>query len=97
MKINNFSFKEKRRAKGLSQQDLAKLLGLSQGMISLLERGSRGVPVHLVTKLCQVLNCDVKDIVFENTLLIRSRLALEHVAEKDLGMVTFFLERLARK
>ena len=48
--------KAARKARGLTQVDLARKLGLSQGYVSLVERGRRSLPANLAARVAGLLN-----------------------------------------
>ena len=51
-----------RAEKGLSQGDLAKLVGVSRQTISLIERGDYNPSVTLALKIAKILNATVEDM-----------------------------------
>ena len=51
-----------RAEKGLSQGDLAKLVGVSRQTISLIERGDYNPSVTLALKIAKILNATVEDL-----------------------------------
>ena len=53
--------KAKRKAAGLSQPELAKLVNVSTSMICQIERGSKTLTLPLAVELADILSCDVKD------------------------------------
>jgi transcriptional regulator with XRE-family HTH domain len=53
--MNGVEVRTARRARGLTQRDLAAKLGVSQGYVSLLERNQRAMPAPLAAKLASVL------------------------------------------
>ena len=53
---------EKRKALGLSQEQLAKACGVSRQTISLIERGDYSPSVALALKLAKICNVKVEDI-----------------------------------
>lgn len=58
--LNNL--KEYRSKKGLNQQDLGSLVGVSRQTISLIERGDYNPSITVCLKLAKVLGTTVEDI-----------------------------------
>jgi transcriptional regulator with XRE-family HTH domain len=54
-----------RRARGLTQEDLARSLGMSTAYISLIERGRRNPPYTRLVEIARVLAVRVRDLVVE--------------------------------
>jgi len=52
-----------REAKGLTQADVAAKLGVTIGCYGHYERGFRRVPVHLLPKLAEVLECSEAELL----------------------------------
>lgn len=52
-----------REAKGLTQTAVADKLGITLGRYGHYERGFRRVPVHLVSKLAEVLECSEAELL----------------------------------
>ena len=46
-----------RESKGLSQSDLANYLGISQPLLSQIEKGNRNLNLSLLDKLCALYGC----------------------------------------
>ena len=70
-KINKYfakCFKEKRKNKGLSQRQLAKITGISNGQISAME-GARGYDRHhslyCIIRVCKALDIDLSELLKE--------------------------------
>lgn len=57
--------KDIRKEKGLSQMELAKLIGSKQGNISLLEKGALNSSIEYLSKVATALNKEIK-ITFIN-------------------------------
>ena len=55
--------KEGREKMGLSQRDLAKEIGVSQGKIGQIEIGIRPVELSFALRLCEYLKLDMKKFV----------------------------------
>ena len=52
------SIKEIRKRKGVTQVQLAKILGVSQGAIQMLETGQRGLDLNWMQKIAKALNVE---------------------------------------
>jgi transcriptional regulator with XRE-family HTH domain len=53
-----------RTKRGLTQQELANLLGTNQSHIANVERGERGVTIHQIVKLAKALQVSTDEILF---------------------------------
>jgi transcriptional regulator with XRE-family HTH domain len=51
-----------RKAKGLSQEDLADLSGVEQPTISRFERGSDGITLRIIRQIADALDVSVSDL-----------------------------------
>lgn len=58
--------KQFRKDNNLSQIDLAKILGCTQGFISSLERGKRPIPEGIITKLLSFPNYNTRYLLQDN-------------------------------
>ena len=54
---------EKRKEKNLKQRELAEILGFSDSYISQIERGVYHVNLDVLSQICDVLECDVAEIL----------------------------------
>ena len=65
--MNNYEelrgLKAKRIEKGLSQQQLADMVGITQNALSCYERGISFPRRNMLDKLARALECEIKDIV----------------------------------
>lgn len=61
-----------RKLKGLTQSDLAKLIGVSVALLGSVERGTRVPDLHLLEKISNVLNIDIDDLTGTNTFIERA-------------------------
>jgi len=52
-----------REYRGMSQEQLAKQAGISQGQVALIEGGKREGKVSILKRLANVLNVDLDDVV----------------------------------
>ena len=53
---------QKRKEKGMTQEQLAKAVGVSRGMIAMVERGTKQVNLRLAKKLAEIFDCTVDDL-----------------------------------
>ena len=58
--------RKERRAKGLSQSDLSKNLGISASYLNLIESGRRTITVPLLIKIGNELSISLKDLTIES-------------------------------
>lgn len=65
-----------RRAKGLSQTDLAVLVGVEQPTISRFERGADGVTLGLVRDIARALDVPVSDLFADDRTETEQQLLL---------------------
>lgn len=56
------TLKEHRNSKGLNQQELGRLVGVSRQTISLIERGDYSPSVKLAIKIARVFDTSVENI-----------------------------------
>ena len=52
-----------RKERGLSQTQVAKYLGVDQGLVSKMETGGRSVTVATMEKLCDLFFCSMSDLM----------------------------------
>lgn len=50
--------KEMRKRKGITQIQLAKILGVSQGAVQMVETGQRSLDLDWLNKISEALNCE---------------------------------------
>lgn len=55
--------KQNRRARGMTQEDLAEALGCSVGYISNMERGTTKISLTTLAKIADTLHCDLGELV----------------------------------
>ncbi len=70
---------EIRNQRGMTQEDLARAMGMSLGGIQYLEYKATGVKLDLLDRLCAVLDCEPGDLLkrFQDDHEDRSRLSRE--------------------
>ena len=61
--------RELRKAKNWTQEELALNSGLSQALVSQLERGGRGTTIETLKVLAAALDCSVADLLGEDSEL----------------------------
>ena len=62
IKINGKKLKDIRINKGITQEDVAKAIGISKPMISYYENNTSKLDEEKVMKLCVLFNCTIRDI-----------------------------------
>ena len=55
--------KEKRLELGLSQEQFANKIGVTQGAISMIENGERTPSLEMITKIATALNCTIDELI----------------------------------
>ncbi len=70
---------EMRNQRGMTQEDLARAMGMSLGGIQYLEYKATGVKLDLLDRLCAVLDCEPGDLLkrFQDDNEDQSRLSRE--------------------
>ena len=53
---------KKRHEMGLTQEELAQKVGISRGMLAMVERGTKQVNLRLAKRLAEVFECTVDDL-----------------------------------
>ena len=53
---------KKRHELGLTQEELAQKVGISRGMLAMVEPGTKQVNLRLAKKLAEVFECTVDDL-----------------------------------
>ena len=61
----NYTMKQARAAKGLSQQALADALGVSRQTINAIEKGDYNPTIRLCIGICRVLGLTLNDLFWE--------------------------------
>ncbi len=65
IKIFNQKLKEIRRAKNLTQQEIADKIGINQGYVVQIEQGIRNPSIRIVSKLEHILGLNNGDLIKE--------------------------------
>lgn len=60
--MKNFRLKEARAENGLSQQQLAELVGVSRQTVNAIEKGDYNPTVNLCISICRVLGLTLNDL-----------------------------------
>lgn len=55
-----------RKAKGLTQKELGKMVDVSESMIGMIEKGTRSPSFELLLKLGEALDCSIDDLLRGN-------------------------------
>lgn len=81
---------ELRESKGLSQSDLAKYLGISQPLLSQIEKGNRNLNLSLLDKLCALYGCTDSYILCKSDEYnaVNFSFRSKNAASEDLDCVT---------
>lgn len=53
---------DRRKAKGITQEEMAKILGIADSTLSLYESGGRSIPSDIAKKIAVILDAEVSDI-----------------------------------
>ena len=55
--------KKMRRNRGLSQKQLAELIGVEQQHVSRWENGKHRPSIDILMKIAEILNCNISDLI----------------------------------
>ena len=61
----NDKMKQARLNKGLSQAELAKIIGVSRQTINMIENGDYNPTIALCRNICKTLDCTLNDLFWE--------------------------------
>jgi len=64
-----------REKMGISQQELAEMVGVKREMISYYETGSREIPILLLEKLADFFRVDLADLMEDNPEILETNVA----------------------
>lgn len=64
--MNSEKLKKARKKMRLSQKDVAKKLGISRSMYTLIENGNRNPSIKVLKKMINVFGDQINDIFFNN-------------------------------
>lgn len=67
LKIIGRNIVQRRKAKSLTQEDLCGLAQIDRSYLSELENGKMNVTIKSLVSIAAVLECDLKDLILENT------------------------------
>ena len=62
----NERMREARQLKGISQTELAKLIGVSRQTVNMIENGDYNPTIALCLKLCKALDKTLNDLFWED-------------------------------
>ncbi|MBO5048367.1 MAG: helix-turn-helix transcriptional regulator [Clostridia bacterium] len=62
----NEKMREARQQKGISQTELAKLIGVSRQTVNMIENGDYNPTIALCLKLCKALDKTLNDLFWED-------------------------------
>lgn len=62
----NEKMREARQQKGISQTELAKLIGVSRQTINMIENGDYNPTIALCLKICKALDKTLNDLFWED-------------------------------
>ena len=63
--MTKLRIKEIRKARGMTQSDLAKMVGVDQSAVAQWEAGKSGPHRNKLSKLAQALGCSIDDLLRE--------------------------------
>ena len=66
----NEKMKEARLERGLSQAELAKLIGVSRQTINMIENGDYNPTIALCVKICRTLGKTLDDLFWEDSVKV---------------------------
>ncbi len=72
-----------RKAKGWSQDELAKKCGISMSFLGHIERGTRIMSMETFANICEALDADADELLWGATHLSASVLDLWNLSDKD--------------
>lgn len=90
MQTQNIRLKQLRKASRITQEQLAKYLGLDQSMITKLENGTRNLNITLIEKICNLFGCSEDYLMGEDDVYIPINFAF-----RASGIMTEDLESIA--
>ena len=68
-----------RKAKGITQEEMAKILGIGESTLSMYESGQRTIPSEVAKKIAVILGVEIKDIF----LPVRFTLSKQNTKEEE--------------
>jgi transcriptional regulator with XRE-family HTH domain len=99
MKINSEKIKALRKSKSLTQADISSAVGVTQGMISQIEQGTRNVSMDTMEQLAKILGCSVDELSKdgEPTPFVRLVRNCKGLTEKQINAVNHVVCALIAK
>ena len=67
-KLIGSRIKNQRTKQGLTQENMAELLGVSIGYVSQVERGITKISLDLLGAISSILNCDIESLISESAI-----------------------------
>lgn len=89
--------REKRKAAGLTQAQLAQMSGLDQSFISRVERGASGMSVANLCAVAAALSISPSDLLEPDSPQSRFLIAVDRIPAAQHDLAAEILEALARK
>ncbi len=92
MEIQNTRMKQLRKASRLTQEQLAKYLGVDQSMVTKLENGTRNFNIAMIEKICNLFGCSEAYLMGEDDLYIPLNFAFRagEIMTEDLNSIADF-------
>lgn len=99
MKINSKKLKTLRNNKKITQVELSSSVGVTQGMISQIEQGTRNVSMDIMEQLAKILGCSVDELSKdgEPTPFVRLVRNCKSLTEKQINAVNHVVCALIAK
>lgn len=88
-----------RQKKGISQSELSKIVGYTQGYISLMESGERVPTYDNLLKIAEALGCSVEELSHQSAsmhLLDIIKNHIENLSEVEMEKIIDYIEVLKR-
>lgn len=92
MKIKNL-----RLSKGLTQEDLSGKVGISQALLSLIEKDLRKPSYKVACSIAHILGVSVEELGLEETILSKIKKKIFKLNESDLKSLDIYLDFLLHK
>jgi len=99
MRLNGEQLKRERQKKGINQEMLAEVLGLSQSMISMLEQGTRNVSWSTVEKMAVFIGCQ-PELITDNgepSPYIQIMRDVKKLSDNQVEIVANLIKELCKK
>jgi predicted transcriptional regulator len=96
MSINGLNVRKLRQAVGIGQVELAKRVGVSQGMISQLEVGCRSCRPDTLEILAAELRCSVEDLTGQPAVWVQFMRNCKRLSNAQLAAVNEVVSQLVK-